>query len=71
MKRILSLPALLLLFSSCCSAQTPPPIPGWHIPIGIQILAWIGVISILVLIVVLILAFGEPVMDNKKKNHKL
>lgn len=66
MKRILSLPALLLLFSSCSSAQTPPPIAGWHIPIGIQLLAWIGVISILVLIVVLILAFGEPARDEKR-----
>lgn len=66
MKKIISLPALLLLFSSCCSAQTAPPVSGWHIPIGIQLLAWIGVISILVLIVVLILAFGEPVRDEKR-----
>lgn len=71
MKKIISLPALLLLFSSCCSAQTPPPIAGWHIPIGIQILAWIGVISTVLLLMVFILAFGEPVIDNKKKNNKL
>lgn len=66
MKKIISLPALLLLFSSCSPAQAAPPVSGWHIPIGIQLLAWIGVISILVLIVVLILAFGEPARDEKR-----
>jgi len=60
MKRYLMLATALLLLSSWRVSPPVPPATGWYIPPGIQLLAWIGAATIVVLLVVFILAFGEP-----------
>jgi len=72
MKRSMILLSALLLLCGCCEGQGPRPW-GWYIPFGIQLLAWIGATTIVVLTVVMILSFGEPppkAKDKQKMNNE-
>jgi len=56
-KSILFLIAVTLLFTSCGPDPDMPAV--WYVPLGIEILAWIGFATVILLLVIFILSFGD------------
>jgi len=50
--------AALLFFTSCGPDPDMPAV--WYVPLGIEILAWIGFATVILLVAVFILSFGSP-----------
>jgi len=50
--------AALLLLTSCGPETEMPAV--WYVPLGIEILAWIGFVAVILLVGVFILSFGSP-----------
>jgi len=57
MKKLIILLATLVLLTSCSPEPDMPAV--WYVPLGIEILAWIGFATVCLLILVFILSFDD------------
>jgi len=58
-QKIYCMLAALPLLCSCETREVPAEAGGWYVPLGIEILAYVGFVAIVALLAIFILSFGE------------
>jgi len=58
-KKIYGMLLAMLMLCGCETREVPVEAGGWYVPLGIEILAYVGFVAIVALLAIFILSFGE------------